>query len=208
VVQTIEETYSTMDTDIIDEVSIDAEGRLHVKPASAAFPQIYREAMEVHWDPGSRTLYSPTPREWSYARWFKQILAAAKEQSCHLQLSKSTQWRNVPQPVQDEIAAWLTTLSYSEDAKARGCYCGLWDTKPDALRDQGLPEGFCGQCEKCGMPGHTRHFPGPVPYTGSWCDKHYRRLFLLDPRTGTGCLAWIGLIALIALAVRMLHGGG
>lgn len=56
----------------------------------------------------------------------------------------------------------------------RGCYCGLWRTSPETLRAQRLPEGFCGFCERCGVAGHTRHFPGPVPRTGSWCDRCHR----------------------------------
>jgi len=44
---------------------------------------------------------------------------------------------------------------------ARGCYCGDGDAS-------------CGTCERCGGAGHTRHFPGPVPYTGAWCDRCYR----------------------------------
>lgn len=71
-----------MKSDLIEEVRIGADGRLHVKPASARFPQMWREAMEVHWDADAGTLHSPVPREWSYARWFQQILAAAKEQGC------------------------------------------------------------------------------------------------------------------------------
>lgn len=55
----------------------------------------------------------------------------------------------------------------------KGCYCSLWLTNPEVLRSQGVPEGFCGRCQQCGAPGHTRHFPGPVPYTGAWCDRCY-----------------------------------
>jgi hypothetical protein len=29
----------------------------------------------------------------------------------------------------------------------------------------------------CGKPGHTCHFPGPLPYTGAWCDSHYTILY-------------------------------
>jgi hypothetical protein len=58
----------------------------------------------------------------------------------------------------------------------RGCYCDLWRKDPDVLRRQGVPEGFCGICEHCRQPGHLRHFPGPVPYTGAWCDRCYRIL--------------------------------
>ena len=59
----------------------------------------------------------------------------------------------------------------------RSCYCGLWQSSPQHLRDQGIPEGYCGICQRCGALGHTRHFPGPVPYTGAWCDACYRTIF-------------------------------
>jgi O-acetyl-ADP-ribose deacetylase len=85
----------------------------------------------------------------------------------------------------------------SQEASHRMCYCDLWEKSPDTLRQQGVPPGYCGLCEKCGMPGHTRHFPGPIPYTGSWCDYHYRMLLILDPRTGTGCLPWIVLTGIV-----------
>ena len=58
--------------------------------------------------------------------------------------------------------------------RQRQCYCDLWKTRPEVLRQQGIPEGFCGICERCGKPGHLRHYPGPVPYTGAWCDHCYR----------------------------------
>jgi len=51
----------------------------------------------------------------------------------------------------------------------RDCYCG--SLSDEFLRKEGVPEGFCGICERCGRPGHTQHFPGPVPYTGAWCDR-------------------------------------
>lgn len=44
----------------------------------------------------------------------------------------------------------------------RHCYC-----KPG--------DEFCGTCERCGAPGHTRHAPSQ-PYTGAWCDRCYGRL--------------------------------
>ncbi len=58
-------------------------------------------------------------------------------------------------------------------ALERNCYCGLWDKDPAHYEQQGLPLGHCGLCERCGVPGHKRHFPGPVPYTGAWCDRCY-----------------------------------
>lgn len=56
--------------------------------------------------------------------------------------------------------------------KKRMCYCDSFSAEWKA--EQGLPEGFCGVCERCGAPGHTQHFPGPVPYTGAWCDRCVR----------------------------------
>jgi hypothetical protein len=59
------------------------------------------------------------------------------------------------------------------------CYCSLWDTDPQALIDEGVPKGYCGLCTselggiRCGKPGHIRHHPGSVPYTGCWCDEHW-----------------------------------
>lgn len=88
---------------------------------------------------------------------------------------------------------------------ARGCYCELWDTKPEVLRQQGLPEGHCGKCRSCGAPGHTRHFPGAVPFTGAWCDRHYRRTAILHPLGRPGVLVWLA--ALVAVLVALFLAG-
>ena len=42
----------------------------------------------------------------------------------------------------------------------KNCYC-----RPE--------DSYCGTCQVCGEPGHCRHFPGPLPYTGAWCEAHY-----------------------------------
>jgi hypothetical protein len=54
----------------------------------------------------------------------------------------------------------------------RLCYCDSLSVEWKAK--QGLPEGYCGICERCGKPGHMQHFPGPIPYTGAWCDRCVR----------------------------------
>lgn len=54
----------------------------------------------------------------------------------------------------------------------RACYCDSMSEESRAER--GLPAGFCGVCERCSAPGHTQHFPGPIPYTGAWCDRCVR----------------------------------
>ena len=66
-----------------------------VKPATATFPYIYREAMAVHWDAERLRLYGPKPRDWSYVRWFKQIGDAAREQGVQLELRHTTLWTGV-----------------------------------------------------------------------------------------------------------------
>ena len=72
------------------------------------------------------------------------------------------------------------------ESNARGCYCGPGDE-------------FCGTCERCGRPGHTRHFPGPLPYTGAWCDRCYRIVGWTHPSR----ILQVGYLALIAGAVVM-----
>lgn len=74
----------------------------------------------------------------------------------------------------------------------RGCYCGIWEKNPKLLESQGIPRGYCGLCEKCGRPGHARHFPGAVPYTGAWCDFHYRLLSFVHPLGSFGVLLYGG----------------
>lgn len=92
-----------MTHDEIAEVEIDGIGQLRVKPVHATFPYIYREGMEVHWDPTCKVLYSPKPREWTYLRWFEPILVAAAQQDCQLQLSAGTRWLNVDRTIRNEI---------------------------------------------------------------------------------------------------------
>ncbi len=75
----------------------------------------------------------------------------------------------------------------------RGCYCDLWDTNPALYEKLGYQRGFCGSCERCGAPGHTRHFPGPVPYTGAWCDKCYQILKWTWPFRSV--IGWIYIVA-------------
>ena len=92
-----------MKNDLIATIELDEEGRLHVKPATQDFPYVYREAMEVIWEPSRRPLSSPVPREWGYGRWFRQILFAASAQGVQLILDSHTQWVNVPASVRLKI---------------------------------------------------------------------------------------------------------
>ena len=89
--------------DTIEAVGMDERGSLWVKPATATFPYVYREAIEIGWDAVRLCLYSPTPREWSYAAWFKQIMAAAREQGVELELSQTTSWSGIEPDLQQAI---------------------------------------------------------------------------------------------------------
>jgi len=97
-----------MKTDIIKEIKIDSSGFLCVTPENTKFPYIYREAMDVQWDKVRKCLFSPIPREhshgeWTYIDWFKQILAAASEQSTELRITKNTHWENIDDNLKEEI---------------------------------------------------------------------------------------------------------
>ncbi len=82
-------------------------------------------------------------------------------------------------------------------ARERNCYCGLWDKDPATYEKQGYPLGYCGICERCGVPGHLRHFPGPVPYTGAWCDKCYLILKLTWPFRSV--IGWFYVFAILGI---------
>jgi hypothetical protein len=58
---------------------------------------------------------------------------------------------------------------------ARNCYCPDDGTQPAYLLRRGVPAGFCGICDDCGQPGHTRHAPAPIPCTACWCDECYAK---------------------------------
>ncbi len=92
--------------DTIQEVGIDEEGRLYVRPFRSSFEHIGRAAMEVNWDAPNRRLFGPKPREWRYVDWFKQIVAApADEYGTTLSLTADTIWSNVPSALRAEIEA-------------------------------------------------------------------------------------------------------
>ncbi|WP_143074970.1 hypothetical protein [Sphingobium sp. AP50] len=93
----------------IEEVGIDAEGRIYICPTQTSFDHIYRAAMEVYWDKSKRRLHSPIPRKLSVDQWFSQILAAAvDEYGIQLKLQPSTLWVNVPEEVRSRLQATPT----------------------------------------------------------------------------------------------------
>lgn len=90
-----------MKIDTVKEIKIDEQGRLCLYPATKSFAMIYREAAEVHWDASGKFLYSPKPREWSYADWYKHIITVVGG----LRLTPATIWTNVPLEVKKNILA-------------------------------------------------------------------------------------------------------
>ena len=93
------------------------------------------------------------------------------------------------------FAGEVRIVRYKSPINERGCYCGIWEKNPSFYESQGVPRGYCGFCMKCGKPGHTRHFPGAVPFTGCWCDFHYRLASIIHPLGFPGTLIYFGLIA-------------
>jgi hypothetical protein len=80
----------------------------------------------------------------------------------------------------------------------RDCYCNLWEKNPKVLEDQGIPPGYYGICERCGKPGHLQHFPGPVAYTGAWCDHCVKIVPWTNPRVWLQLLLAGGFAVFIA----------
>lgn len=94
----------------------------------------------------------------------------------------------------------IVIVRYDSKKWPRGrCYCDLWNTSPNTLASQGVPEGFCGLCNVCGAPGHVLHFPGAAPVTLAWCRKHYYRTMILHPMGSIGVFLW-GLAVLFVVA--------
>lgn len=96
--------------DEIEAIGIDGQGTLWVKPATATFPYIYREAMEVQWDSERGCLYSPKPREWSYLNWFRQIVAAARAQGVDLTIGTRISWSNIDPELERNIRQLMSEI--------------------------------------------------------------------------------------------------
>jgi hypothetical protein len=94
-----------MKRDRITSIGIDDHKRLWIRPAEHQFPYIYREAMEVDWDAKEKRLVTPHRPEWSYARWFDQIVLAAREQGTELYIDAATTWQDVDVELRQLILA-------------------------------------------------------------------------------------------------------
>ena len=92
-----------MHSDTIAEIGITAAGSVFVRPATADFPHVHVEAMCVGWDAAMRRLVSPVPFGWSHADWFREILAAARQQGTCLRIEVETRWTNVDSAMRREF---------------------------------------------------------------------------------------------------------
>jgi hypothetical protein len=96
-----------MTIDSIAEVGIDEKRQLFVRPSTARFLYIYREALDIHWEAKRGYLYATEPRDWSYLECFQHIIGAAAVQDCDLRLATSTTWSNIPAELSAEIQQWF-----------------------------------------------------------------------------------------------------
>lgn len=99
-------------------------------------------------------------------------------------------------------------MAYSTNPD-KDCYCSLWDTHPDQMRKEGIPEGYCGFCsaivkgKKCGKPGHVRSSrSGPFSFCS--CDEHYSEDSFNPISFGCNLAILLGILGGIILLVRWL----
>lgn len=89
--------------DQIQEIGLNKDKLLYVKPAETKFPFIYREAMEIYWNENEEYLYHSRIADWTYKQWFDHIIDAARLQGVLLEISKSTKWISVPDNIKEKI---------------------------------------------------------------------------------------------------------
>ena len=94
----------------VAEISIDADGRLLIRPREAAesFEYVYRAGAEVTWDQARSSFACPKPREWSYSRWFQLARDAVRgEVGLEFTITSRTAWTNVTDAVREDICSML-----------------------------------------------------------------------------------------------------
>lgn len=124
-----------MTEDAIVSIEIDGAGQLCVRPAQGEFDRIYRAGMQVGWDPVRRCLSAPRPEEWTYPRWFREIVSAvASEYRIQLVVTADTTWANVADVMRSDMTAYQhgvrRTIRYEwldDDAAARARALQLTD---------------------------------------------------------------------------------
>ena len=93
-----------MEVDFIDQVEIDAEGRLHLVMRNQKYPMIYRSAAGVYWDQNRNSVHSTIPKTMSYPEWFAHICQVLESPgNSQIKLAKNAKWINISQGVKSEI---------------------------------------------------------------------------------------------------------
>jgi len=110
-----------MTNEPISEVVIDEAGRLVIRPATAAFDDLYRAgAFGFRWDDGNASLVSPPPKEWGYTRWFEHMLSViVGEYGVILTPWSDTQWKNVPNNLRAEMEAFASS-NWADELARKG----------------------------------------------------------------------------------------
>jgi|LSQX01.1.fsa_nt_gb hypothetical protein len=93
-----------MNSDVIKEIWIDSAGSICVKPKSKRFEYIYRSAMGIDWNSTEGFLFPRLLGSWSPADWFRQILAAVRnEYEFELFITPETEWINIDKSTREAI---------------------------------------------------------------------------------------------------------
>ena len=115
------------------------EGRLCVRLAdpSVDLTHIVRaSASGVLWDAQARAVCSPAPREWSYAKWFVQIVDDARnEYDVDLVLVDSTVWRDISTESRASIEEARASMPSYERKKVDDRTMARW-VGDDRLREE------------------------------------------------------------------------
>lgn len=98
---------------LIEEVSIDANNRLFVRPRllpTEDFEFIYRDATGIFWINNIRSLGAREPHRWEHIDLFKQILTAMQsEYGISLAIGEDTRWINIPAELHKQLLEIGTT---------------------------------------------------------------------------------------------------
>ncbi|MDQ6979382.1 MAG: hypothetical protein Q9M09_04285 [Mariprofundaceae bacterium] len=85
------------------------------------------------------------------------------------------------------------------------CYCEerLSDPELAAVMEE-IPEGYCGLCDTCGKPGHTRAHPH-APVTSAWCDAHWDEMQQHRIISLAEVIPWLFLLLLLTILSVTLY---
>jgi hypothetical protein len=100
----------------IEEIGLDDQGYLFVRPLTAAadeFTYIYRAAMGIQWNTQSRALHAYEPARWVATDLYKQIIAAVySEYGVQLTVTPGTRWSRIPA----DVRKWIQALDLDTTA--------------------------------------------------------------------------------------------